>query len=116
MELLVRIVDRSEAESDSKRGDVIAVQPDGWAWTDAERTNPDWLIIKVANLLATDRDTMVSTAQQFPAGRFRRREWGLDFSGAPLPGRFDHPRRQESVTITRVALVSFLARKPALVN
>lgn len=113
MELLVRIIDRSAAENDSKRGDIIAVQPDGWAWTDAERTNPDWVIIKVASLLDTDRYTMLSV-QPPQNGRFRRRDWFLDLASANLPARFNHPRRQESVTMTRAALVSLLKAKPAL--
>ena len=114
VEILVRLVDRSAAESDSKRGDVVTVQADGWEWSQAERTSPDWLIIKTAGLLATDRDTLIACAQNFPLGKFRRREWRLDLDNAPLPGRFAWPRVSESVTMTRVALVSILKRKPAM--
>lgn len=115
MEALVRIIDRSAAEDDSKRGDVICVQPDGWAWSDAERTNPDWLIIKVASFLGTDRDTALATGRNFPAGRFRRREWKLNLDNAPLPGRFTWPRKTESVTMTRLGVVAILVQKPAMV-
>lgn len=115
MEALVRLIDRSGREDDSKRGDVICVQADGWAWSNEERTNPDWLIIKVADLLGTDRDTALSVGQNFPLGRFRRREWFLDLDNAPLPGRFTHPRKQESVTMTRIGIASILTRKPDLV-
>lgn len=114
MEALVRIIDRSAAEDDSKRGDVICVQPDGWAWSEAERTNPDWLIIKVTGLLNTDRDTMHATGRNFPQGRVRRREWHLDLDNAPLPARFRHPRKAESVTITRAVAASMLKAKPAM--
>lgn len=115
MEALVRIVDRSADEADSKRGDVIVVQPDGWAWSQEERTNPDWLIIKVASFLGTDRDTALATGRNFPQGRFRRREWMLDLDNAPIPGRFTWPRKNESVTMTRLAVVSILKKKPAMV-
>ena len=114
MELLVRIIDRSQREDDSHRGDVIAVVRDGWEWSQIERTNPDWLILKVGGLLDTDADTMLTHPINLPFGRFRRREWKLDLDNAPLPARFTHPRRQESVSITRLALVSMLTRKPAL--
>jgi len=115
MEALVRIIDRSAAEHDSKRGDVVTVQADGWAWSQEERTNPDWLIIKVGSFLGTDRDTALATGRNFPQGRFRRREWRLDLDNAPLPGRFTHPRKSESVTMTRLAVVSILKQKPAMV-
>lgn len=45
MELLIRTVDKSSAENASKRGDVIAFQPDGFAWSALERGNPEWIIV-----------------------------------------------------------------------
>lgn len=50
MELLIRLVDKQPVghelwEKASQRGDVIAAMPDGWAWSDAERNNPEWLIV-----------------------------------------------------------------------
>jgi hypothetical protein len=30
----------------SQAGDVIAICPDGWAWSEAELTNPDWRIVR----------------------------------------------------------------------
>lgn len=111
----MRLIDRSADEADSKRGDVITVQADGWAWSQAERTNPDWLIIKVASFLGTDRDAVLAVGRNFPQGRFRRREWMLDLDNAPLPGRFAWPRKSESVTMTRLAVVSILVQKPAMV-
>lgn len=51
MELLIRVVDKHPSgspnhESASQRGDVIAACPDGWSWSDSERNNPEWIIIK----------------------------------------------------------------------
>ena len=50
MELLIRITDKQpivsmDYEKSSQRGDVICACPDGWAWSAAERTNPDWIIV-----------------------------------------------------------------------
>ena len=51
MELLIRITDKQPViaaiyEQSSQRGDVICAMPDGWQWSEAERTNPDWIIVK----------------------------------------------------------------------
>jgi hypothetical protein len=50
-EMLVRIVDKTNPEDPyldsrlTKRGDVIAVQPDGWPWSAAERAGNPWAIV-----------------------------------------------------------------------
>jgi hypothetical protein len=51
-ELLVRVVDRVGANvyqdaKLTKRGDVIAVCPDGWPWGTTELANPEWRIVRV---------------------------------------------------------------------
>lgn len=51
-ELLVRVVDKTNPDplldcKLTKRGMVIAVQPDGWQWGFEELANPDWRIIRV---------------------------------------------------------------------
>lgn len=114
MEALVRIVDKGAAEDCSKRGDVITIQADGWAWSSAELANPDWLIIVVSGLLNTDRDSMLNVGT-FPRGRFRRREWFLDFSVLPLPNRFAWPRTQAKVNMTRIGFIVALKQKSPLV-
>lgn len=115
MEALVRIVDRSSAEDDAHRGDVVETHPDGWAWSQAELTNPDWIIIQISGFFNTDSDAALATARKFPAGRFRRREWKLDLDNAPFPSRFAWPRKTQKVTMTRLAVVSILVQKPAMV-
>jgi hypothetical protein len=117
MEVLARIVDKGAAEDCSKRGDVIAVQPDGWAWSQEELTNQDWVIISVSSLLDTDRDTMLKSPlrDSLPQGRFRRRDWFLDFSVLPLPNRFAWPRKQAMVNMTRLGFIVALKQKPAMV-
>lgn len=69
-ELLVRVVDKTNPDPVfdaklSKRGDVIAVCPDGWKWGVEEIANPDWRIISVpgvdpddfSGLLAAEPET-----------------------------------------------------------
>lgn len=114
MELLVRLVDKTAAEDASKRGDVVSACPDGWPWSAEERTNPDWLIINVG-IIDSERGALLTQAQIFPQGRFRRREWFIDFTQLALPSRFDWPRKQESVTITRLGFINAITQKPAMV-
>lgn len=69
-ELLVRVVDKTHPDPVfdtklSKRGDVIAVQPDGWRWGVEEVANLDWRIVCVpgvdpedlSGLLASEPET-----------------------------------------------------------
>lgn len=45
MELLVALVARSSAVNDIQAGEVITIQADGWGWSPAELSNPNWGII-----------------------------------------------------------------------
>lgn len=67
MELLIRVVGKHPiisplAEAASQRGDVIAAVADGWAWSDAERSNPDWIIIS-ANITEIEADALREPAR-----------------------------------------------------
>jgi hypothetical protein len=67
MELLIRIKDKEQPDKElaqraSKAGDVIAACPDGWAWTEAEKTNPEWRIIQVP-LLEVEKDALLASPQ-----------------------------------------------------
>lgn len=70
-----------------KRGDVIVVKPDGWPWSEAELTNPDWRIIKfpavtveqAASFLAPE----VETDPRNPNRMRQRRGFRLDLDGMP---------------------------------
>ncbi len=60
MELVIRVVDKVSTDRDknaalTKRGDVISAMADGWPWTDTEKSNPVWRILRV-NLTVTDAD------------------------------------------------------------
>lgn len=65
-ELLVRVVDKVNNDSvylDAKclkRGDVVVVCPDGWVWSDLERKNPDWHIVKVPGMSMSEAQAFTS--------------------------------------------------------
>lgn len=47
-ELLIRVVSKAHGVVGAElAGDVIVVCPDGWGWTDAERTNQEWRIVRL---------------------------------------------------------------------
>lgn len=54
-EILVRIKDRPGFDPTAnalaaRAGDVIAVCPDGWNWTQTELTSSEWLIVRIPGL------------------------------------------------------------------
>lgn len=112
MEFLLRVVDKGAAVDCSKRGDLIAACPDGWAWSTAELTNPDWRIVSV-NVLQSTVDTLLSQDQnpKKGPGANRRREWMLDFSLLPDPSLFVGARTQQIITLTRQQVVAAVVRK-----
>ncbi len=114
-EVLVRTVGKDQpdltiASLASKAGDVIAVCPDGWGWTERELTNNDWRIISV-NILQTTIDSLLSRVPvvgQPP----RRRDWKIDFSLLPNPALFTGVRTQQIITLTRQQVTAAVVRKP----
>ncbi len=109
MEALIRVVDKGVAEDCSKAGDVIAICADNWAWSSAERTNPDWRIIR-ANILKSQAGAFIARAND-PTVK-RRREWMIDFSKLPDPSLFTGTRTQDIVTLTRAQIVAAAVKKP----
>lgn len=109
MEVLIRVVDKGPNEDHSKAGDVISVCPDGWQWSPAELTNPDWRIIRVP-ILQTQADAFLSRANN-PLVK-RRREWTIDFSKLPDPAMFTGPRTNQVIALTRAQIVKAAVKKP----
>lgn len=109
MEALIRVVDKGPGEDHSKAGDVIAVCPDGWQWSSAELTNPDWRIIRVP-LLQTQADAFLARANN-PLVK-RRREWTIDFGKMPKPALFKGARTQPIIQLTRAQVVAAASKKP----
>lgn len=109
MEALIRVVDKGVAEDCSKAGDVISICPDGWAWSPAELSNPDWRIVRV-NILQAQADAFLSKSKNVAVKR--RREWTIDFSKLPNPALFAGDRTQEIITLTRGQVVAAAVKKP----
>lgn len=83
MELLIRTADKHPVvsmmhETSSQQGDVIAAMPDGWAWSDAERSNPDWIIIHV-DLTDIETDALMEAGR--PGEPKYRRRLGVNIDG-----------------------------------
>lgn len=95
-ELLLRVVDKvsSDPYKDvklTKRGDVVAVCPDGWGWSSEEQTNPHWRIVKWPALsvsaatvfLSSEIDTEPQLVGENPM--LQRRGFSFDLDAAILP-------------------------------
>ena len=50
---------------------MIAAMPDGWAWSDAERTNPDWIIV-TAQITEVEAEALLEESR-VNEPRYRRR-------------------------------------------
>jgi hypothetical protein len=94
-ELLVRVVDKvnkASARLDAqctKRGDVIAVQPDGWTWGKQELVNPEWRILCVPGLTVNEASPWL--APQLPEAPddtrpLYRRAFHLDLQASTFDG------------------------------
>lgn len=116
MELLVRIIDKEQPDETkrelvSKRGDVIAVCPDGHPWTETERTVDFWRIIRTP-ILMTHAETMLDQKIQLNGKLKRRREYSIDFSKLPNPELYDGKRTVDIIDVSRADLVKASKRKP----
>jgi len=123
-ELLVRLVDKvnDDPELDLqclKRGDVVTIQEDGWNWSERERTNPDWMIIKVPGVsISTFEYLLVPEPDDLSDLKHLRRRWNqinLESVALPVGARMalqGGTRRTEAVTLDR-AVVSAAQRMKA---
>lgn len=109
MEALIRVADKGVGEDCSKAGDVISICPDGWPWSPAELSNPDWRIVRV-NILQAQADAFLAKSNN--ANVKRRREWMIDFSLLPNPALFAGDRTQAIITLTRAQVVAAAVKKP----
>lgn len=116
-EALIRVVDKDQPDPilsvlSSKRGDVISVCPDGWAWSQEERTNPDWRIVSVAGILDSAVQTMLLPDYDPTTGKVRRRRaWMVDLSLAPNPSLFTGARTQAIITMTKQQVQAMIVKK-----
>lgn len=93
-ELLVRIVDKvNDADpylnaKCTKRGDVIVVVEDGWAWGGKEKANPEWRIVKLPKVTVSEAQAFLSpepiTDPAAPNRVKQRRAFRLNLDTLPL--------------------------------
>lgn len=100
MELLIRTVDKHPvvsmmSETSSQRGDVIAAMPDGWQWSDAERENPEWIIIYV-DLVEVEVGALMEAAR--PGEPKYRRRLGVNIDGLKTGDRLIRSQLMDRVS------------------
>jgi hypothetical protein len=113
-ELLVRVQDKplsGDLAVDCRRtmrGDVVVAMPDGHDWTPTERSNPEWVIVKVPDMgLAEGRALASHEPSDGLRRHLRKRLFHLDPDLLPKAGD-----RLESVTIEASELRLAKRRKP----
>lgn len=91
-ELVVRVQDKVNEDfyldcQCTKRGDVIEVRPDGWAWSKLERSNPDWRIIRVPMSVSEAQAFLapeLNTDPKNPSKTLQRRAFKIDLENQKL--------------------------------
>lgn len=71
MEFLVRTRDKLTPDDPrhllfTRRGESIVACPDGHAWSEAERTNPDWLIVRRPDLSEAEAGALSAPLRAAP--------------------------------------------------
>lgn len=127
-ELLVRVKDKGSDPDPakdaliSKRGHVIACQPDGWGWTKAERENPDWVIIKIPGTDPGDYMAMMAPAMKsapLPADgstMVARRAFSFDLSKLPGVAAADGVIRYADTVLVAAVLDGVKVATPVQVD
>lgn len=130
-ELLVRVVSKvnpSDVYKDvklTKRGDVIVAQPDGWGWSDMEKTNPDWRIFKWPSVTVSEASVFLSpelpiapkASPDMPDDpMLQRRGFNIDVDLAALPASLrqylsDMTRAQSSFDVPAQITISMVKRQ-----
>jgi len=121
MELLIRVKDTTNPDpvldlECSKRGDVIAAKPDGWAWGARELDNPDWRIIRVpitpeeARALVEPEAIPKLELGESHVRAYRKRRLAL--SAAALAAIADEDRSQPIRSAPAALVRSAIATKP----
>ncbi len=110
-ELLVRRVDKVHADfymnaKQTKRGDVITVQADGWPWGTKEVNNPAWIIIKVPGVDPSDLLGLLAaepeTDPRQPSKTLQPRAFRLDL---------DHPALAHAPEVINEQLLTALTKR-----
>jgi hypothetical protein len=117
-ELLVKAVDAThpdpakDARGCYKRGDPVAVKPDGHAWGALE-TLPRFWVVKVPGATVAQLEQYVAALTNPDGSTNRRREWGVDT--AKMPGGVRNTLQNTgTVTVTLAQVQTYLTRKGLL--
>ena len=106
MELLVSLIDKSDAIDDLKAGEVITIQPDGWKWSEIELSHPNAQIIS-APILDSHAQTLMRPhtmpANMVRGVKYPRKAYLLDLSKLPSPELFKAGPRKESKVVLQNA-------------
>lgn len=93
-EVLLRVADKIGADPylDAKclkRGDIVVVCADGWAWGADELVNPFWRILKLPNVTVAQAEGFLGrefdTDPAKPSRVLRRRAFGVDLASVTIP-------------------------------
>ena len=109
VEVLLRVVDKGEGEDASKAGDVLAICPEGWAWSAAELTHAEWRIVRTS-LLDVESAALLSGPQGEQTKR--RREYRVDLVSLPDSDLYVGARTQAIVDVARGRFISATVKKP----
>ena len=91
-EFLIRVTDKVNDDpyldaQCTKRGDIIVIVEDGWAWTKEEQTNPHWRILKAPSISVDAASAFLApeipTDPKNPSRMLQRRGFKLDISLLP---------------------------------
>lgn len=128
-EMLVRVVDKVNDDpyldaQCTKRGDVIAIQPDGWVWGTEELRNPEWRIIKIPGVPVVQAASFLGPEMDLdpanPSRVLQRRAFRLDVDALPDPrGQMGDSKRRNPlhrVNMGHDALMALKVAKPRLVD
>jgi hypothetical protein len=109
MELLVRIVDRSDNPLASKYGDCIVSQEDGWVWSPAELINHDWVIIRssITKIESESLQQALTNAATNDVLAFRR--YTVDLNSLGIQPR---PQSDLIIEVTAPELRAVVVEKP----
>jgi len=117
-EFLVRVADKVNPDSPYldakclKRGDVVVVCPDGWPWSQLERTLPFWRIVRVPGMSLSEAEAFLAPEPGDPLVNkmLQRRQFKLDVDGPGFNAQeraffSDDARAAHAITIS---VASFL--------
>jgi hypothetical protein len=120
-ELLIRVADKTSPDADknellTKAGDVICVCPDGWPWSAAERSNPEWRIVRLPGIAPSTFTDLLEPEMGANNAMTRKRARGLNVKAAAFKAL---ALSSSPVTLSAGARTAFLAArktKPARGN